>query len=51
MLEPLLLGLVQRVGDPPPMLTGTDTLKLCVSIGLALLGLGLVLWSLRPGRR
>jgi len=42
---------VQRAGDPPPMLTGADTLKLAGSAALAALGLGLVVWSLRPSRR
>jgi hypothetical protein len=42
---------VQRAGDPPPMLTGTDTAKLVGSAALAVLGLGLVVWSLRPQRQ
>ena len=41
---------VQRAGDPPPMLTGADTVKLVGSAAIAVLGLGLVVWSLRPQR-
>jgi hypothetical protein len=41
---------VQRAGDPPPLLTGTETVQLVGSAVLVLLGLCLVAWSLRPRR-
>lgn len=41
---------VERAGDPPPMLTATDTLKLAGSAAVAVGGLFLVVWSLRPRR-
>ena len=42
---------VQRAGDPPPVLSGTDLVKLAASAALAVVGLGLVVWSLRPRRQ
>lgn len=41
----------QRAGDPPPMLTGTDQLQLAGALSVVVIGLALVGWSLRPGRR
>jgi hypothetical protein len=42
---------VERVGDPPPMLATTDMVKLLGSAAIAVGGLALVVWSLRPRRR
>lgn len=41
---------VQRVGDPPPMLSGTEQLQLMGAAVVVVIGLGLVAWSLRPSR-
>ena len=41
---------VQRVGDPPPMLDGSDPLKLIGAAAIVLLGLALIAWSFRPSR-
>lgn len=52
MLKGLLVQVadVQRVGDPPPMLDGSDPLKLVGAAALVLLGLALIAWSFRPSR-
>ncbi len=41
---------VQRVGDPPPMLDGSDPLKLAGAAVIVLVGLALIAWSFRPRR-
>ena len=52
MLKGLLVQVadVQRVGDPPPMLDGSDPLKLVGAAAIVLLGLALIAWSFRPSR-
>jgi hypothetical protein len=52
MLKGLLVqvGDVQRVGDPPPMLDGSDPLKLVGAAAIVLVGVALIAWSFRPSR-
>jgi hypothetical protein len=53
MLNGLLVQVadVQRVGDPPPMLDGSDPLKLIGAAAMVLVGLALIAWSFRPVTR